>query len=47
MKNNNFGGFSKKKNSPPQLPQLYKMNNNNGNGSNYKNKFYKNKFKYY
>ena len=44
MKNNNFGGFGKKKNSPPQLPQLYKMY---GNGTNNKNKFNKNKFKYY
>ena len=47
MKNTNFGGFNKKKNSPPQLPQLFKLHNN-GNGSNHKNKFNnKNKFKYY
>ena len=46
MKNTNFGGFNKKKNSS-QLPQLFKMNNN-GNGSNPKNKYnIKNKFKYY
>ena len=46
MKNSNFGGFNKKKNSS-QLPQLMKINNN-GNGSNHKNKFNsKNKFKYY
>ena len=45
-KNNNFGfGFGKKKNS--LLPQLYKPNNYNGNGPNYKNKLGKNKFKYY
>ena len=46
MKNTNFGGFNKKKNSS-QLPQLFKINNN-GNGSNQKNKYnVKNKFKYY
>ena len=46
MKNTNFGGFNKKKNSS-QLPQLFKINNN-GNGSNQKNKYNaKNKFKYY
>lgn len=46
MKNNNFGGMGKKKNSPPQLPQLFKIHN--GNGANGKNKFNnKNKFKYY
>ena len=46
MKNNNFGGMGKKKNSPPQLPQLFKIHN--GIGSNGKNKFNnKNKFKYY
>ena len=46
MKNTNFGGFNKKKNSS-QLPQLFKMHNN-GNGSNPKNKYnIKNKFKYY
>ena len=46
MKNNNFGGMGKKKNSPPQLPQLFKIHN--GNGTNGKNKFNnKNKFKYY
>ncbi len=44
MKNTNFGGFNKKKNSS-QLPQLVKIHNN-GNGSNPKNKN-KNKFKYY
>ena len=43
MKNTNFGGFNKKKNTS-QLPQLF----NNGNGSNHKNKLNsKNKFKYY
>ena len=47
MKNTNFGVFNKKKNSPSQLPQLFKAYNN-GNGSNHKNKFNsKNKFKYY
>ena len=46
MKNTNFGGVNKKKNSS-QLPQLFKINNN-GNGSNQKNKYnVKNKFKYY
>ena len=44
MKNTNFGGFNKKKNSS-QLPQLFKIHNN-GNGSNPKTKN-KNKFKYY
>ena len=43
MKNTNFGGFNKKKNST-HLPQLFKINSNN----NHKNKFNnKNKFKYY
>ena len=47
MKNTNFGGFNKKKTSPPQLPQLFKLYNN-GNSTNHKNKFNnKNKFKYY
>ena len=46
MKNSNFGGFNKKKNTS-QLPQLMKINNN-GNVSNHKNKYNnKNKFKYY
>ena len=45
MKNTNFGGFGKKKNTS-QLPNLFK--GHNGNGSNPKNKFNnKNKFKYY
>ena len=43
-KNSNFG-FGKKKNA--LLPNLYKLNNNHGNGLNYKNKLGKNKFKYY
>ena len=45
MKNTNFGGFGKKKNTS-QLPNLFK--GHNGNGSNPKNKFNnKTKFKYY
>ena len=43
-KNSNFG-FGKKKNN--LLPQLYKPNNYGSNGTNYKNKLWKNKYKYY
>jgi hypothetical protein len=35
----------KKKNN--LLPQLYKPNNYGSNGTNYKNKLWKNKYKYY